>query len=288
MRFEPNHRSDYGEREVRAVRQVLVEIGQVLGAYRSHFVVVGGAVPWLLLEAAQPAHIGTLDIDLNLDPVALSDGEYATLVQSLESKGYLRNVPGIPAFQLRRSVPMQDGDPVVVLVDLLMPRGVKTAKNRPPLVEGLRIQGADGGAVALRHNLWHSVQGIMPDGRGNSIEIQVASIPAFLVMKGYALIGRDKMKDCYDVYYAVRNFPAGPEELSVQCQKLLEDELIREEALQGYRNIAQKFASRESYGPTTVRHFLEEADDLNGMTAEQIQTDAFFQVNIWLEALGLT
>lgn len=81
---EPDVAGDYGERDAQAAYSVLIELGQVLGAYRGKFVVVGGAVPWLLLPNAQPAHVGTLDIDLDLDPDALGDDEYAAFVETLE------------------------------------------------------------------------------------------------------------------------------------------------------------------------------------------------------------
>jgi len=35
------------------------------------------------------------------------------------------------------------------------------------------------------------------------VEIAVCSIPALLAMKGYALLGRNKEKDAYDVYYCI-------------------------------------------------------------------------------------
>jgi hypothetical protein len=76
---EPDKATDYHDRGVQAVYSVLIEIGQVLGAWRDKFVIVGGAVPWLLLGHARPQHVGTLDIDIDLDPDALADGEYATL-----------------------------------------------------------------------------------------------------------------------------------------------------------------------------------------------------------------
>ena len=63
---EPDTAADYGDRESRAVYSALIELGQVLGAFRGKFVVVGGAVPWLLLREAEPPHVGTLDIDLDL------------------------------------------------------------------------------------------------------------------------------------------------------------------------------------------------------------------------------
>jgi len=70
---EPDRASDYREREVQAVYSVILELGQVLGAYRDKFVIVGGAVPWLLLPDARPQHIGTVDIDLDLNVEELSE-----------------------------------------------------------------------------------------------------------------------------------------------------------------------------------------------------------------------
>ena len=74
--MEPKSANDYDDRGAQAVYSVLLEIGQVLGAYRDQFVVIGGSVPWLLFPDAVPAHVGTLDIDLSLDAQALGEGEY--------------------------------------------------------------------------------------------------------------------------------------------------------------------------------------------------------------------
>ena len=280
---EPDTAADYGDRDVKAAYSVLIELGQVLGAYREKFVVIGGAVPWLLLKGAEPAHVGTLDIDLNLDPAALGDGEYATFVETLEKAGYERGVEGLKKFQLRRMVKVDEGDPIAVIVDLLMPREAKPAKNAPPLVDGLAVQKADGAAIALECNVTLVLEGRMPDGRNNTVEILVATIPASLVMKGYALTGRDKNKDAYDIYYEVRNFPGGPEKLAEECRALWENKIARE----GLSRLASKFKAVDDFGPQTVRAFLVESDALGGMTADQVQEDAFRQARAFLVALGL-
>ena len=59
------------------------EVGQILGALKGKFAVIGGAVPWLLLDNEDMPHVGTLDVDLGLDAEALGDGEYAILVEAL-------------------------------------------------------------------------------------------------------------------------------------------------------------------------------------------------------------
>ncbi len=279
---EPQAARDYHERDVRATYSVLIEIGQVLGAWRTKFVVVGGAVPWLLFGDARPRHVGTLDIDLDLDPNALAAGEYANLVEALEARGYERGTLGLRPFQLRRRVKVDDGEPIGVLVDLLMPMGAKGDRNKPKLIEGLRVQTVDGGAIALTQNAMKRLEGVMPDGRSNSVELLVATIPALLVMKGYALVGRDKKKDAYDIYYSVRNYAGGPKALALACAALLADPV----AQSGFAHIAGKFRHVGDFGPVTARQFLEASAALGEMTPDQIQTDAFMQVSAMLREIG--
>ena len=123
----------------------------------------------------------------------------------------------------------------------------------------------------------------MPDGRSNSVELLVASIPALLVMKGYALVQRDKKKDAYDIYFCIRNYPEGTDALAAECAKLLDDPVARE----AFSNIAGKFDGSDSFGPQTVRVFLEGSAALGDMTAEQVQEDAFRRVRAFLATLGV-
>lgn len=282
--MEPQSAIDYEERGARAVIAVLLEIGQVLGAYRERFVIIGGAVPWLLLPNAQPAHIGTLDVDLSLDPSALGDAEYVGLVEALEANGYERGEKiGLRPFQLRRLVPAGDGGAIPVIVDLLMPREAKFTRNKPPILANFAVLKADGATIAMQDNVAHQLEGVMPDGRKNRVELRVASIAAFLVMKGYALVGRDKRKDAYDIYFSIRNYESGHAALVNDCKGLIGDPV----ALKGYQNIAEKFRTLDDFGPVTVREFLAQSQSLGDMTSEQVQVDAFGQVTAWIQSMGL-
>ncbi len=68
--LEPQSAADYDDRSTEAVKSVLLEIGQILGSYKGKFVVVGGLIPWLLQNDEDMPHVGSLDIDLGLDPSA--------------------------------------------------------------------------------------------------------------------------------------------------------------------------------------------------------------------------
>ena len=276
---------DYGERENIAVLQVLVELAQILGSQNSNFVIVGGLVPSLLYKNASPKHIGTLDIDINLNPEALGDYDYAELIKELENHGYVRGEEHLKAFQMERTIEVSDGGrPIPVVVDLLRPKGVDVKVHDKKLVDGLHVQPIDGGIFALKHydEVW--LDGEMPDGRPNKVKILIATPQAFLVMKGYAIVGRDKMKDAYDIWFCIRNHEAGIEDLAERCRPLLEEK----EASIAFQNIADKFRSRDDFGPVTVRRFVEGSEGACGeMDPDQIQTDAFMQVKRWCELLGL-
>jgi hypothetical protein len=280
---EPQSANDYDDRTTAAVKSVLVEIGQILGSFQGKYAVIGGAVPWLLLNNEEMPHVGTLDVDLGLDAEALGDGEYALLVEELMKHGYAQRAD-LRRFQLiRRIRPSDGGTPIDVVVDFLMPRDAEIIKNKPPLINNFAVQRADGADLAVRFYEMVAVQGAMPAGGSNSIEIAVCSIPALLAMKGHAINGRYKQKDSYDIYYCIRNYPEGIVALADACRPLLK----YPSGAKGYRFIAEKFDTVEGYGPMCVRKFVEESKVAGERTAEQWQQDAFGQVDEWLRALGL-
>ena len=280
---EPQSAVDYDDRTTQAVRSVIIEIGQVLASFEGKFAIIGGAVPWLLLSESDMPHIGTGDVDLDLDPSALGDGEYVRLVEALQVHGYHQQ-ENMSRFQLVRTVPARDGGPDIdVVVDFLMPRDAQTAKNRPPLLSEFAVQRADGAELALMYNQTVAIDGDMPGGGRNLVRIAVASIPALLAMKGYAIDQRYKPKDAYDIYYSIRNYPDGIDALVEATRPLLDVA----SAQKGYQLISGKFRDIEDFGPTSVRRFVEGSHLLDDRTADQWQQDAFGQVDAWLKRLSL-
>lgn len=205
------------------------------------------------------------------------------LIEELLGHGYSQGAD-LRRFQLVREVPARDaGDPIKVVVDFLMPRDSTLVKNNPPLISNFAVQKADGADLATRFYQMVAISGPMPGGGTNRVEIAVCSIPALLAMKGYAVNGRYKQKDAYDIYYCVRNYADGPEALAQACRPLL----AHARGLAGYRFILDKFDTVDGFGPTCVRRFFEETAVLGDRSPEQWQQDAFGQVDAWLRALGL-
>lgn len=161
---EPQSAAYYDERTTAAVKSVLIEMGQVLGSFKGKFAVVGGAVPWLLLENEEMAHVGTLDVDIGLDAEALGDGEYTNLIEALMANGYAQR-KDLRKFQLvRRIDPGDGGPPIDIIVDFLMPRDAEIEKNIPALIDNFAVQRADGADLALKFHQLVAVDGSMPGG----------------------------------------------------------------------------------------------------------------------------
>lgn len=273
----------YEARINEAVKRVLVELGQVLGAYKGKFAIIGGNVPWLQLPDAETAHIGSIDVDLLLDPKALAGGQYAGLVETLLGADY-RQSADHKEFQLIREVPGKEGEPpVIIVVDFLMPGNAVVKKNKPRLVPNFAVIPASGADMALKFNDLIQLEAEMPKGGRNVVEMSVATIPALLVMKGFALDGRDKEKDAYDVYYSIRNYPGGIDALAEACRPLMKFDT----AMEGFAHIASKFQDRNFTGPASVRRFATEQGILDGRDGEEWQTDAYGQINAFLKAIGL-
>ena len=102
-------------------------------------------------------------------------------------------------------------------------------------------------------------------------------------MKGFAINNRLKRKDAYDIYYCIRNYPGGVDVLGEDCRPVL----AALEGAEGYGYIARKFEAFDSFGPTSVREFVEDSDILGDRTPEQWQQDAFGQTDAWLRAIVL-
>ncbi|MBI4623080.1 MAG: hypothetical protein HY736_07665 [Verrucomicrobia bacterium] len=197
MTSEPRFEGDYSERQTTAAHRVLVDLGQVLASFKECVVVVGGWVPDLLLHDSTEQHVKSIDVDLALDAAKLTDGRYAELLALLlDTRRYERSDK---PFQLFANVDLGDGQQSVrVDVDFLSPIEFKLRSRRSKKIEGFRVQQADGCGAAFRAPEAIIVEGRMVNGVLNSVELRVAALPDFLVMKCYALRGRDKPKDADD------------------------------------------------------------------------------------------
>lgn len=258
MNFEPRQRDDYSPRQIEAARRVLVDLGQVLAAFKDCLVVVGGWVPDLLLDQVDEPHVGSIDVDLALDSNKLTGGRYAELLKLLFDTG--RYKPGNKPFQLVVQVDLNDGEKSIqVEVEFLAPQEVRLKKNRPKLLQGFRVLQADACGVAFHAPVEKEISGRTVRGARNTVRLRIASLPDFLVMKAHALAGRDKPKDAYDLCYCLECFPDMDALASGWKTRRRDKDVAR-----AIEILREKFATVDAFGPTQVVEF-------HGSTDEEMQ-----------------
>jgi hypothetical protein len=279
MTVEPRTRHDYGERETRAAHRVLVDLGQVLGSwFKDSIVVVGGWVPDLLVHDPGEVHVGSIDVDLALDAEKLREGRYAEIVKSLLATG--RYTQTKKPFRLRATVELGDGGPAVVVdVDFLKTFEKRRNRRGPRLAPGFRPLDADGCAAAFRQPALVPIDGHTISGAENRVQVLVASVADFLVMKSYALAGRDKPKDAYDICYCLDHAEGGIEPLAHSWRERRPDPLV-EGAI---KHLREKFSSVTAYGAQQVAAFY---DATTREERELRARRAFELVARFLEILG--
>ena len=270
-------KSEYRQREVEAAKSVLIELMQILGEYRDQMVLIGGWVPFFLFGSE---HVGSTDVDIALDREQINEDVYRTIRQHLEKRGYSQ---GAQPFIFTKEVEIDEGSPVVVEIDFLAGEyGGSETRHRHQDVQGdLKARKTRGCELALEYHTQITVEGQMPGGAVNKVQVNLSDVVPFIAMKGMALYGRMKEKDAWDIFFCVRSHPGGIEGLAKEFESVLQNKLVQE----GLRKIRAKFASIDGIGPTSVVDFDEIIDRDE---RDRIRRDAFERVNALLDILNIT
>ena len=134
---------------------------------------------------------------------------------------------------------------------------------------------APGLSLAFRDRRRVRVEGRTIFGEQGTREVWVCGPGAFVVLKALAFLGRGENKDAYDLYYLVRNYGSGVEDVAVCLRPLLGDE----EAQSAVQVLRDDFLDHEGIGPRRVAEFLKGASD------DEIQADVVGFVAALLDAV---
>jgi hypothetical protein len=271
-------KSNYGKKEVDICLSVIVEIMTILGRYKNNIILIGGWVPYFILDKKGKDHVGSIDIDLALDFKNISDDSYRSILGLLKKRGYIQ---GSQPFVFNRNIKTEDGLVYSVEIDLLSGEYGGTSKShRTQKVQEINARKARGCDLAFEHNIALPVKSIMPDGAENEVVMKVASIIPFLVMKGMAIWERMKEKDAYDIYFTILNYPGGVDAIAEVFKPLVNNKLVKE----GLGKILAKFNNINSVGPTWLISFLSIENDSE---KERIKRDCFERVTTLMKILGI-
>ena len=245
-------KSQYGEREVKACKSVLLELVHLLGEIKDEMVIIGGWTPTFFFPQSDDPHVGSLDIDVALNFSKIPDDTYQTILKAFLKRGYTQDRE--QPFRFFRNVKIEGTEPINVEVDLMAGEYGGTGKGRrTQKVQDIRARKARGCDLAFDSSITVTIEGELPDGGKDKVSFKVAGVVPFLVMKGMSMYERMKEKDAYDIYYCVEHYPGGVEGLVSEFRPHLKNKLITE----GLEKIRSKFASVEHIGPKWVANFLE-------------------------------
>jgi hypothetical protein len=242
-----------------ASRAVLVEVMNVLGAFRDEIVLVGGWVPDLLYPGR--GHMGSLDVDLAVSPKALREDAYQTIMRRMLNAGYCHQAS--PTHFLK-SV---QGVEKPVKVDLISGQHQSGEKAETIQVDELQLNTLRGLDLAFEACEEIEISGIMPDGTQNTVRARIVLPEAFILIKAFALDERLNKKDAYDIDFVLRHYQPDVESLADRVRPLLSSGLARE----AYETLKAKFASVESVGPS----WAAEVAQGQGEDFEQSQRGAY-------------
>lgn len=249
------HKSEYDEKTTGRCERALVTVLGSVGLWRDRIYLVGGLAPRYIVgelsEEAEP-HIGTTDVDLVIGLAVESDQPetYWTLATNLERCGFEQDEP---SFKWRREV---DGIPVVV--ELLgeseevqpgrsfRPRGGTGAK-----LSLLNIPGAN---LAAHDFLVVPIKGERLDGGGLSrVDVRVANVLPYAVLKIHAFQDRHENKDAYDLVFILRFYCGGP--TAAGAAAAASPIASHPQVTDGLRLLEERFASPDLDAPTAYATF---------------------------------
>lgn len=267
MTESPVYASDYQPAHLLLVRSTCLTVATYLGDLFDDLVIVGGLVPSLLIPQEQHSlvidqHVGTSDLDVGFSLGLFDESRYQEIAERLMESGFGPDVneEGNETFQRWA----QKGD-LGVTIDFLIPQS-------QPDDEGGTIRHLDrnfgaivcpGLQLAFRDRRMIALSGRTLLGGSAERRIPVCGPGAYVVLKALAFNQRGLYKDAYDLYYVVRNFGGGPEDVAKHLIPLLD----ASDARVAIDILKRDFTNPQGIGPRRVSEFLYQRTD------EDIQAD---------------
>lgn len=275
--------TDYPEEITELSKSVLLEIMTLLKGYRNEIVLVGGWVPYFLLQKFQKnkefKHIGSVDIDLVINPELVKSGVYDTIVKIIESNGYTQRKDRLGNF-IEFSFEREIGNKTIHIDFLSTDYPQKTKKRHRIVQPDLRTRTLKGAKIVLKHNFEEEIEGNLPNGAHVKIKLRIADVVGCLTTKALALGGRSEAKDNYDIYTIISHYNEGEKSCAEKLKPFLNDKDVREPL----EDIKKNFEKETSLGPILVGNFMYPNDK---DARNRIIIDSFMRVNRFLELLDI-
>jgi len=261
--------------EVDVCKSVLIEVLTVLGKDLDKLVVVGGWVPELVFPSK--GHIGSLDVDLALDPRTLKPLAYESIRKKLVDAGY-RQDDELPN-RFYRTIENSSHEIKIDLITGEFPGVVGDGSHIT--IQEMQVWKARGIDLAFAFHQSLPVEGSLPGGGVNRVVATLPTIAAFVCIKAITLGERMKKKDAYDIYFCIDNYPGGYKSLAAELSTMCANPLV----VEAIDVLREKFTLVDSIGPVWAAQTAEESTPGTGVDIEMEARRAFELVNALLRAI---
>lgn len=278
MISKPSTKDGYGIEQVASVHRTCLYMATKLGDLLDEIVVVGGLVPYLLVDQenlplGMDPHVGTMDLDMGLALAILNHERYRELGRRLRDAGF---EPAVNEQGNKRLQTWTTGTPHPVTIDFLIPpveardKGGELRRFESDLAAII----TPGLELAFKDRCRIGLSGRLPSGAWATREIPVCGSGAFTVLKALAFGNRAENKDAYDLIYVWSG--VGVPDVA-ESLVLLQPNPHIEEALSV---IERDFCHHDGAGPIGTARFITRELD------ENIQADVVGYARALLRSMG--
>ena len=275
---------DYTEALTSASHSALAELALTLKSYKESLVLVGGWVPYFLIEEfgrEDFQHVGSIDIDLAVDPDKIDQDAYATIIELVQRRGYVQSIRNDQPilFSYEKDILSEiDEKEYKIQLDFLTSRSFEKGHRHRKIQPDLQARITDGCDIAFNHNFIKKLEGKLPQNGVTEVEIKMLDISGCLGMKGIVLGEAYREKDAYDIFSVVSQCLEGPLLVAEELKQKIEDPDIN----RGVQNIKNKFRDIKAEGPSWVANFMQPSDQT---AKERLIAEVYVTMKEFLEGL---
>lgn len=231
-------------------------------------VIVGGLVPSLLIDqddlpAGADRHVGSMDLDIGLSLAIFEGKRYEAITERLRRAGFSPDESDQGNSTRQRWKITGAGKKVTV--DFLIPPANDTELGgtirdiegdfAAVITPGLRLAFLDRKKLDL--------SGMTIKGERAKRSIWVCGPGAFVVLKALAFRNRGEYKDAYDLYYHIRNYGGGVQDVAEALKQLMGEAEVHA----ALKILSEDFIKHDALGPIRVANFI------TGGRNDEIQAD---------------
>ena len=264
MTEKPTTAKEYSNDQARLVRSTCLYVATILGDYMEDIVIVGGLVPSLLIDQdslpeGAEQHVGTNDLDVGLALAILKGKRYEAITERLRRAGFSQDIndQGNPTRQRWKI-----SEPGKVTIDFLIPPVSEKEEggNIRNIEEDFAAVITPGLMLAFSDRKKITLSGMTIKAEKAKRDIGVCGPGSFVVLKALAFRNRGENKDAYDLYYHIRNYGDGIQDVAKALKQILHEK----EAKRALQILNEDFTEHDGVGAVRVAQFItgDKDDDI--------------------------